>query len=98
MTKRVGIREVTRNFSILDEYDFVEIEDKKTHKVKGMFVSERFLDDVRDFLEAKKEKEIQEKLDEIKQFSGKIELEDRFQNQSYKEIRKKIVEEKYGEK
>jgi len=51
MTKRIGIRDVTRNFSILDEYDYVEIEDKKTHKIKGMFVSEKFLDDVREFLE-----------------------------------------------
>ncbi len=32
MTKKIGIREVTRNFSILNNYDYVEIEDKKTHK------------------------------------------------------------------
>jgi len=98
MTKRIGIREVTRNFSILDEYDYVEIEDKKTHKVKGMFVSEKFLDDVREFLENKKAKEIQDKLDEIKRFSGNMEIEERFRDLSYKEIRKKIAQEKYGEK
>ena len=57
MTKRIGIREVTRNFSILDEYDYVEIEDKKTHKVKGMFIFERLLDDVREYIEQKAEKE-----------------------------------------
>jgi len=98
MTKRIGIREVTRNFSILDEYDYVEIEDKKTHKVKGMFVSEKFLDDVREFLENKKAKEIQDKLDEIKRFSVNMEIEERFRDLSYKEIRKKIAQEKYGEK
>ena len=42
MTKKIGIREVTRNFSILDEYDYVEIEDKKTHEYKGMFISSKY--------------------------------------------------------
>ena len=33
MTAKMGIREVTRNFSSLDKYDYVEIEDKKTNKI-----------------------------------------------------------------
>ena len=96
MTKRVGIREVTRNFSILDEYDYVEIEDKKTHKVKGMFISEKLLDDVRKFLEDKKAKETQKKLDEIKKFAGKGKIYKRFEGLTSKEIKEKIAEEKYG--
>lgn len=97
MTKRIGIREVTRNFSILDEYDYVEIEDKKTHKVKGMFVSEKYLSDVREFLEDKKSKEIQKQLDEIKQFAGKGKIHERFNGLTSKEIREKIAKEKYGQ-
>jgi len=97
MTKRVGIREVTRNFSILDEYDYVEIEDKKTHKVKGMFISEKLLDDVRKFLENKKTKETQKKLDEIKKFAGKGKIYKRFDGLTASEIRTKIAEEKYGQ-
>ncbi len=97
MTKRIGIREVTRNFSILDEYDYVEIEDKKTHKVKGIFVSEKFLDDVREFLEDKKSKEIQKQLDEIKQFAGKGKIHERFNGLTSREIREKIAKEKYGQ-
>ncbi len=30
MTAQLGIREITKNFSILDNYDYVEIEDKKS--------------------------------------------------------------------
>jgi len=96
MTKRIGIREVTRNFSILDDYDYVEIEDKKTHKVKGLFVSEKFLDDVMEFLEAKKAAEIQEQLDEIRQFAGKGKIHERFNGLTSREIREKIAKEKYG--
>ena len=96
MTKRIGIRDVTRNFSILDEYDYVEIEDKKTHKVKGMFVSAKLLDDVRKFLEDKEAKEIQEQLDEIKQFAGKGKIYKRFEGLTSREIREKISKEKYG--
>ena len=98
MTKRIGVREITRNFSILDEYDFVEIEDKKTHKIKGMFVSEKFLDDVREFLEAKKTEEIEKKISEIREFVGKVEIEDRFKDMPYKEVKKRIAQEKYGKK
>ena len=97
MTKRIGIREVTRNFSILDDYDYVEIEDKKTHKVKGMFISEKLLDDVREFLEDRKAKEIQEQLDEIARFAGKGKIHKRFDGLTSSEIREKVAKEKYGE-
>ncbi len=96
MTKRIGIREVTRNFSILDEYDYVEIEDKKTHKVKGIFVSERFLDDVREFLEEKKAKEIQEQLDEISRFVGSMEREDRYKGLEGKALMEEVAKAKCG--
>ena len=43
MKKREGIREVTRNFSILDEYDNVEIEDKKAKE------TQKKLDEIKKF-------------------------------------------------
>ena len=94
MTKRIGIREVTRNFSILDEYDYVEIEDKKTHKIKGMFVSEKLLDDVREFLRDKKAKEIQEQLDEMSQFVGSMEREDRYKGLEGKALMEEVAKAK----
>jgi hypothetical protein len=96
MTKRIGIREVTRNFSILDEYDYVEIEDKKTHKVKGIFVSEKYIDDVREFLEDKKTKEIQEQLDEMSQFVGSMEREDRYEGLEGKALMEEVAKAKGG--
>ena len=53
MTTKMGIRDITRNFSILDDYDYVEIEDKKTHKTKGLFVSQKYADEVKKLLEKK---------------------------------------------
>jgi hypothetical protein len=96
MTKRVGIREVTRNFSILDEYDYVEIEDKKTHKVKGIFVSEKYLDDVREFLEDKRAREIQEQLDEMSRFVGSMEREERYGDLEGKALLKEAAKAKGG--
>ncbi len=96
MTKRVGIREVTRNFSILDEYDYVEIEDKKTHKVKGIFVSVQYLDAVRDFLEDKRALEIQEQLDEMSRFVGSMEREERYGDLEGKVLLKEAAKAKGG--
>ena len=93
MTKKVGIREVSRNFSILDEYDYVEIEDKKTHEIKGMFISSKYIEEFKNFLDQKK----QEKLDRLKKFSGKGKIYNRFDGLTAAEIREKIAMEKYGD-
>ncbi len=92
MTKRIGIREVTRNFSILDDYDYVEIEDKKTHEYKGMFISSKYAKEFKKFLDEKK----QEKLDRLRRFAGKGEIHKRFDGLTGAEIREKIAKEKYG--
>jgi len=47
-----------------------------------------------EFLEAKKAEDIEEKLSEIREFAGKVEIEDRFKDISYKEIKKRIAQEK----
>lgn len=53
MTTKMGIRDITRNFSILDKYDYVEIEDKKTHKIKGLFISDKYVDEIKKILTKK---------------------------------------------
>ena len=65
MTIRVGVRDLIRNSNILKEYDYVEIEDKKTHKLRGIFVSGKVAEDFKRFLEEEKQKKIQEKLDAL---------------------------------
>ncbi len=96
MTTKMGIRDITRNFSILDKYDYIEIEDKKTHKTKGLIVSDKYANEIKKILAKKIEEKKQKKLDEIMQFAGKLEIKERFRNLSDKEIRQKIAEEKYG--
>ncbi len=95
MTKRVGIREVTRNFSILDGYDYIEIEDKKTHQLKGVFISSEFLDEVKDYIEKKIEEKKRKKISKIMQYAGSVEIDDRFKDKDIKEIKKMIAMDKY---
>ena len=97
MTTTVGIRELARNSKLLEQYDYVDVEDKKTHEYKGLFISPKYADEFKKLLEKKISRSMQEKLDEIEKFAGSIEIEERFRNLSYKEIRQKIAEEKYGE-
>ena len=39
MTTTMSIRELTRNGSMFAEYDYIDIEDRKSHEYKGVFVS-----------------------------------------------------------
>lgn len=96
MTMKVGIRELARNTNILDGYDYIEVEDKKTHEYKGLFVSPKYADEFKRYLEDKIAANMQKQLDEIERFSGSIEIEERFVNLTDKEIREKIGQEKYG--
>ena len=70
MTIKIGIRELGRNSNILDGYDYIEIEDKKTHEYKGLFVSPKYADEFKKYLKAKISQQKQEELEEIMQFVG----------------------------
>ena len=96
MTVKLGVRDIVRNFSILDEYDYVEIEDKKTHLLKGAFVSGELLENVRDYIEAQIKEKREKKLNRIMEFAGQVEMDDAYNNKTVKEIKEMIVNEKYG--
>lgn len=70
MTTTVGMRDLVRNSNILQDYDYVDIEDKKTHEYKGLLISPRYADEVKKLLERKILDEKQKELDEIMKFSG----------------------------
>lgn len=93
MTIKIGVREISRNINILQEYDYVDIEDKKTKEYKGLFISSKYADEIKSFLDKKLLKERQKELDEIMQFSGIFNGESN--NMSIKDI-KKSKEEKYS--
>ena len=86
MTMKVGMRELARNSNILDGYDYVEVEDKKTHEYKGLFISPKYADEFKAFLEEKIAKNMQEKLDRIEEFAGKGRIHERFNNLTSREI------------
>lgn len=92
MTARLGVRDVVRNFNILENYEYVEIEDKKTHTLKGMFVSAELIDEVKAFLDAKIATEKQKKLDALMPFVGMVNGE--FDELTPQEIKSK-KKEKY---
>ena len=86
MTTTVGMRELSRNLNIIDGYDYVDVEDKKTHEYKGLFVSPKYADEFKSFLEDKISSEIQEQLDEIQRFAGTMECEDRYEGLDGKDL------------
>jgi len=96
MTTTMSIRELTRNGAMISGYDYIDIEDRKSHEYKGVFVSARLAVDVKRYLETKIRKTKQEERDALMQFAGAIETEERFRDKSIREIRAMKAEEKYG--
>jgi hypothetical protein len=80
----------------LTGHDYVDVEDKKTHEYKGLFVSPKYADEFKKFLKDKISKELQKQLDEIDKFAGKGRVHERFNNLTGSEIREKIAKEKHG--
>ena len=96
MTMTVGMRELSRNSNILDGYDYVEVEDKKTHEYKGLFISPKYADEFKAFLKDKITRQQQEKLNRLIKFAGKGEIHKRFENLTSSQIKEKVAKEKYG--
>ncbi len=85
MTKSMSVRDLTRSGSSLFEYDYIDIEDKKAHEYKGVFVPRQYAEDVKKFLNEKLAQERDEKLNSIMQFSGMLQGET--QNQSIQNLK-----------
>lgn len=85
MSITVGMRELARNSNILDDYDYVDVEDKKTHKYKGLFISPKYADEFKSYLIKKQAKEKKQELNEIMKFAGILSGES--ENLTSKEIK-----------
>jgi len=96
VTTTVGIRELSRNSKLLEQYDYVDVEDKKTHEYKGLFISPKYADEFKKLLEKKISKDIQDQLDEIMQFMGSMEMEERYKGLEGKELREEVARAKVG--
>ncbi len=93
---KIGLRELARNTKLIDEYDYLEIEDKKTHKPKGIYVSEKYAESIKKHLEEEKQRRVQEHLDIIEQFAGKFEMKDRFKGLEGKALKEEVAKAKCG--
>ncbi len=70
MNTSMSIRELTRSGKLLSEYDYIDIEDKKSHQYKGVFISSQYAEEVKHFVESKLKKKQEKKLKELLQFAG----------------------------
>ncbi len=88
----MSIRELTRSGSKISDYDYIDIEDRKSHEYKGVLISAKYADEVKAFLKKKIAKEKQQRLEEIMQFAGI--LSGATDNMSAQEIKAKKIQEK----
>ncbi|MBE8189701.1 MAG: hypothetical protein HAW58_02270 [Candidatus Thioglobus sp.] len=93
----IGMRDLVRDSSIFNHYDYVNIEDKRSHKYKGLLVGATHAAAVKAFLDKNIAAERQKKLDAIMSIAGTLTIDPKFDNLSGREIRMKIAQEKYGE-
>lgn len=70
METSVGIRELLRNPDLLAQYDYLDIEDKRSHKYKGLFVAPKYAREMKEYLRRKIAGERQRDLKEIMDFAG----------------------------
>ena len=88
MTTTIGIRELARGSSILKEYDYVNIEDKKTHQRKGLIVSNQYADEVEKYLKKIIAKKKQQRIDKIMKMAGTIKMDEKYKDMNSKELRR----------
>lgn len=94
MTTTVGIRDFTRNIDIFQQYDYVDIEDKKTHTYKGLFVSPAYAVEFKAYLEQKSKNEKEAKLSRLKAYAGKGTIDLKYDNLTASELKNVVSLEK----
>jgi hypothetical protein len=70
MTTTVGIRDLVRNSRLLEEYDYVDVEDKRSHTYKGLFVSPKYAEELKAYLKKKIRAEKRKAIADVMQFAG----------------------------
>lgn len=70
MTTSMSIRDLTRSGSVLMDYDYIDIEDKKSNEYKGVFVPKYLAAEVKEFIDKKLAKQKEDKKRSILKFAG----------------------------
>ena len=66
----MSIRDLSRSGKKLADYDYIDIEDKKSKEYKGVFISRKYAEEVKDFLNKKIACEKKKRLNNLLAFSG----------------------------
>ncbi len=66
----LSIRELSRSGKILCEYDYIDIEDKKSHQYKGVFVPEKHATEVKNLINEKLLREKDERNKALMKYAG----------------------------
>ncbi|SMC09506.1 hypothetical protein [Nitratiruptor tergarcus] len=93
---KIGVREFTKSFNKLQNMEIVEIVDKKTNELKGIYLSKEQAIEFLKYLREKKQKAKEEKLRKIMQYAGAIKIDEKFENLSSKELKTEIAKAKAG--
>ncbi len=70
MTTSMSIRDLTRSGPVLMDYDYIDIEDKKSNEYKGVFVPKYLAAEVKEFIETKLKEQKEQKRQSILKFAG----------------------------
>jgi hypothetical protein len=66
----MSIRDLTRSGDSLFQYDYVEIENKKSKTYQGIFIPEKYAKEMKKILDEKIYQEKQKKLNDLDKFIG----------------------------
>lgn len=85
MTTSMSMRDLTRSSKTILDYDYVDIEDKKQNIYKGVFVPNRYANQVKEFLEEIIKNENMQNFEKLKSFSSNF--TGTTKNKNYKELK-----------
>ena len=96
MSIEVGIREFVKDFNKFQNVDVVEIIDKKTKTLKGIYLSAKEALKVKHLLEQEKEKERKKRLEKFMKYAGSMEVDEKFKGLEGKELKEAVAKSKAG--
>ena len=67
----ISISDIQRNLHKLDNFDIVEVVDKKRHQIKGYFLDKKYHDFVEELFEVQEDKK-EKRLEEFRRLSKNI--------------------------
>ena len=72
MVATMSIRDLTRSSDSISEYDYIEIENKKSKKYHGLFIPPKHAKEMKEILDKKIADDKKAKLDELNSFTGML--------------------------